>query len=132
MKREELPQDRSALNGYTRELHYVKDSDGKFRTGLSSGWEVKTLALDNAWDEVKEQVKDAEEQVRQGIKSPLYLLMLKNLMDVSILSSYTGFWRFRVKRHFKPKVFERLSDNVLARYADAFNMSVEEIKKYKA
>ncbi|MFT3739425.1 MAG: hypothetical protein QM786_11755 [Breznakibacter sp.] len=131
MKREELPQDRSALNGYTRELHYVKDGDGKFRTGLSSGWEVKASALDNAWEEVNEQIKEAEELVRSGKMSPLYLLMVKNLMDVSILCSYTGFWRFRIKRHFKPSVFVRLSDKVLARYVDAFNMTIEEIKNYK-
>lgn len=128
MKLEELPQERSALNGYTRELCYGKDEEGKFRPGLSSGWEVKAAALDLAWDDVNERIEEAAELVKRGKKSPLYYLMIKNLMDSSILSSYTGLWRIRLKRHFKPSVYKRLSDKVLARYGEAFNISVEEIR----
>jgi hypothetical protein len=130
MKRQELPQDASALNNITRELHYVKDEDGKYRTGLSTGWEVKSSALDNAWEEVNEQIEEAERLVKTGDKSPIYLLMFINRMDLSILSSYTGYWKLSIKRHFKPKVFKKLSDKKLKKYADAFNMGVEELKNY--
>ena len=131
MKKDELPQDKSALHGYTRELHYVKDKDGKFTTGLSSGWEVKASALENAWDDVHEQMEEAKKLVRQGDKSPLYFLMIKNLMDLSILSSYTGFWKFKLRRHFKPAVYEKLSDKILLKYAEAFSMTLNELKEFE-
>ncbi|HKL71396.1 MAG TPA: hypothetical protein VJ855_01975 [Marinilabiliaceae bacterium] len=131
MKKEELPQDRSALQGYTRELHYVKNEEGKFTTGLSSGWEVKASALENAWEDVHEQMDEAKELVVKGEKSPLYFLMIKNLMDISILSSYTGFWKIRLRRHFKPSVYKNLSDNVLLKYAEAFSMTLNEIKEFE-
>ncbi len=131
MKKEELPQDRSALQGYTRELHYVKNEEGKFTTGLSSGWEIKASALENAWEDVHQQMEEAKKLVRQGDKSPLYFLMVKNLMDISILSSYTGFWRFRLRRHFKPEVYEKLSDKILLKYADVFSMTLKELKEFE-
>ncbi len=131
MKKEELPQDKSALQGYTRELHYVKNHDGKFTTGLSSGWEVKSSALENTWDDIHQQMEEAKELVLQGEKSPLYYLMIKNLMDLSILSSYTGFWKMRLKRHFKPAVYKKLPDKVLLKYAKAFSMTLDEIKKFE-
>ena len=131
MKKEELPQDRSALQGYTRELHYVKNEEGKFTTGLSSGWEVKASALENAWEDVHEQMDEAKELVVKGEKSPLYFLMIKNLMDISILSSYTGFWKIRLRRHFKPSVYKNLSDKVLLKYAEAFSMTLNEIKEFE-
>lgn len=131
MKKEELPQDRSALQGYTRELHYVKNKEGKFTTGLSSGWEVKASALENAWEDVHQQMDEAKELVLKGKKSPIYFLMIKNLMDVSILSSYTGFWKIRLRRHFKPSVYKNLSDKVLLKYAEAFSMTLNEIKEFE-
>lgn len=131
MKKDELPQDKSALSGYTRELHYVKGNNGKFITGLSSGWEVKASALENAWGNVHEQLDEAKKLVRQGDKSPLYFLMKKNLMDLSILRSYTGYRKFRLRRHFKPSVYEKLSDKTLLKYAEAFSMTLNELKEFE-
>ena len=58
MKKEEVPQDKSALENVTRELMYVKNKDGKYTTDLSTGWDVKKEALDNAWDDINERVKE--------------------------------------------------------------------------
>jgi hypothetical protein len=49
-------------------------------------------------------------------------------MDISILSDYTGFWKWQIKRHLKPDVFNRLSDKKLQKYAEAFNIKVEDLK----
>ena len=48
MKKKELPQDKSALENWTREVCYVKNEDGKYETGLSTGWEIKTVAQEQA------------------------------------------------------------------------------------
>jgi hypothetical protein len=131
MKKEELPQDDSALKAMTRELLYVKDSEGKYTTGLSTGWDVKKDALDNAWDDIKERVEAARTAVKNGEKSPVYYFMELKLMDFPVLSGYTGFWSFTIKRHLKPNVFKSLSDKKLNIYAKAFDISVNELKNFK-
>ncbi len=131
MKHNELPQDKSALSDTTRELCYVKDNDGRYCTELSTGWEVKVGALNSAWEKINENVIIAKEQVVLGQKSPLYYLMIKNLMDLNLLSKYTGFFKFRIKQHFKPAVFKKLNDKKLKKYADAFNIGVDEIKNFE-
>jgi hypothetical protein len=40
-------------------------------------------------------------------------------------------WIWRVKRHRKPSVFKRLSNKVLSKYAEAFEISIEELKNFK-
>lgn len=131
MKKEELPQDPSALVGVTRDVCYVKDKDGKYTTDLSIGWEVKKQALDNAWEDINERVSEAAQLVKKGERSPVYYFMEKNLMDVALLANYTGFWKFNIKRHFKPGVFNSLSNEKLEKYAKAFSISVEELKNFR-
>ncbi len=131
MKKEELPQDKSALASMTRELMYVKNSQGKYTTDLSTGWEVKKDALDNAWDDIRERVEEARLAVKNGEKSPICYFMELRIMDLIILSGYTGFWGFTIKRHMKPSVFRSLSEKKLSIYAKAFNISVDELKNYK-
>ena len=131
MKKEDLPQDKSALGRVTRELCYVKNEEGKYTTDLSSGWEVKIDALDNAWDDIKQRVEEARIAVKNNEKSPIYYFMELKLMDFQVLSGYTGFWKMTIKRHLKPNVFQSLSDKKLKTYAKAFDISVEELKKFR-
>jgi hypothetical protein len=131
MKKEDVPQDPSALVGVTRDVCYVKDKDGKYTTDLSIGWDVKKQALDNAWDDIKERVADAATKVKKGEISPVFYFMELKLMDLTLLSSYTGFWKWTIKRHFKPSVFKNLSDKKLGIYAKTFDVSVDELKNFK-
>lgn len=131
MKKEDLPQDPSALEGVTRDLCYVKDADGKYTTGLSKGWEVKKTALDNAWEDINERVTEAALKVKNGEISPIYYFMEKKLMDLPILAGYTGFWQFTIKRHFKPNVFKTLSKQKLEKYVKAFDITLEELTSFK-
>jgi hypothetical protein len=131
MRKEDLPQDESALKKVTRELCYVKNEDGKYTTDLSTGWEVKKEALDSAWDDIKERVEEARLAVKNGDKSPVYYFMELKIMDLTVLSGYTGFWKFNIKRHMKPAVFKNLSDDKLKTYASVFEISVDELKHFK-
>ncbi len=130
MKKEDLPQDPSALVGVTREVCYVKGSDGKYTSDLSTGWDVKKQALDNAWDDIKERVTEASIQVKNGEISPIFYFMELKLMDLTLLSGYTGFWQWTIKRHFKPSVFKSLSESRLQVYAKAFDISIDELKNF--
>ena len=78
--------------------------------------------------DIHERTENAKRRVLSGETSPLEYHMEKNKMDVPLLSSYVGFWRWRVRRHFKPSVFKKLSSKVLKKYADVFDISVEYLK----
>jgi len=130
MKKEDLPQDPSALVGVTRDVCYVKDKDGKYTTDLSIGWDVKKQALDNAWEDINERITEAAAKVKSGEISPVFYFMEKKLMDLPLLSGYTGFWQWTIKRHFKPSIFKSLSQSKLQTYAKAFDISVDELKNF--
>lgn len=130
MKKEELPQDKSALENFTREVCYVKGTDGSYEQALSTGWDVKAEALDEAWLEIDRRVEEAAELVKKGEKSPVLFFMELRLMDMPTLSGYTGFFGFTIKRHFKPSVFKKLSDKKLEKYARTFKVSVDELKSF--
>jgi len=117
-----------ALGKITKEVCYATDSSGKYVTELSSGWDVKIGALDVAWKDVEERIAKAKQRVLNGEASPLLFFMEYRLMDIEILAGYSGFWQWQVKRHLKPDVFKKLSDKKLQKYADAFNVKVEDLK----
>ncbi|HEY8929847.1 MAG TPA: hypothetical protein VIM55_11685 [Mucilaginibacter sp.] len=128
MKKDEVPQDVSALGKLTKEVCYATDSEGKYTTALSSGWDVKITALDTAWGDIDKRIANAKQQVLDGKASPLLFFMEYRLMDTAIVAGYTGFWKWQIKRHLKPDVFNKLSDKQLQKYAEAFNTEVEDLK----
>ncbi|KAB1069015.1 hypothetical protein F6U93_04470 [Tamlana haliotis] len=132
MKKQDVPQDKSSLETTnSKELCYAVNEDGEYTTAHSSGWAPKTIALDNAIAEINERIAHAKENVEQGKSSPLEYYMEVHKMDIGILASYVGLWKWRVKRHFKPKVFNKLSNKILQKYADVFEITIEELKEIK-
>lgn len=132
MKKEEVPQDKSNLSvSNMKELCYATDENGNYTTALSSGWEPKTIALENSIQDINERVEQARNDVKAGISSPIVYFMEVHKMDWNILASYVGMWVWRVKRHGKPSVFKKLNDKMMAKYAEAFEISVETLKNYK-
>ena len=77
MKESELPQEKGALRDLT-ELCYVTDDEGNYTTRLSSGWEVKNVALEASLGRLQEQIDEAKEDVLEGRKSPIVYYMLLN------------------------------------------------------
>ncbi len=128
MKKEEVPQDLSSLGKITKEVCYATDASGKYITELSKGWDVKITALDAAWQDIESRITTAQQQVLNKKASPLLFFMEKELMDISILANYTGFWKWQIKRHLKPEIFKNLSDKKLQRYAKVFNVSIDDLK----
>lgn len=130
MKKNEIPQDPSALDKFTKEVCYAVDEKGEYTTGLSRGWQVKADALGITLQEAEERTANARQKVSNGAVSPILFFMELNMMDISIVSAYTGFWQWTIKRHLKPSVFNKLSDKKLAKYAEIFDITVEELKGF--
>ncbi len=131
MKKDELPQDLGALGKITGEVCYVTDESGNYITQLSNGWEVKSSALEVAWKDVEQRIMDAQQKVLNKEASPILFFMELRVMDIPIVSAYTGFWKWQVKKHLKYDAFQKLSESRLAKYAELFEVSVDELKTMK-
>ncbi|HKX86489.1 MAG TPA: hypothetical protein VJL37_07440 [Flavobacterium sp.] len=131
MKKEEVPQDKSNLSATNlKELCYATDENGNYTTALSSGWEPKTIALENSIQDINDRMEEAKEKIRNGLASPIVYFMEAHKMDWITLADYVGMWTWRVKRHGKPSVFKKLNDKILSKYAEAFEITIEELKNY--
>jgi hypothetical protein len=123
----EVPQD--GLNykerDQLRKLMYAVDKEGKYTGVPSVGWEAENTAMQQAWEDVDEQLKATEARVRAGELSPIAYFMQVSLMDVPLLASYMGKWQWTIRRHMKPGVFAKLSRTTLAAYARVFNITEE-------
>lgn len=132
MKKEEIPQDESNLSkSNVKELCYATDENGNYTTGLSKGWEPKTIALENSINAINECIEEAKQDIKSGKASPIVYFMELHRMDWITLADYVGMWKWRVKRHAKPAVFKKLNKKILQKYADTFQISVEELTNYK-
>lgn len=129
MKKDEVPQDKSNLESLKfKELCYAVDEHGQYTTAKSTGWTPKTIALNNAIEVINERTENAKQRVLNKTTSPIEYYMELHKMDLPILASYVGLWKWRVKRHFKPKIFNKLSHQRLQKYADVFDISIDQLK----
>jgi hypothetical protein len=115
--------------GKYREMLYSSYKEGKFEKEVGFHGEADRVILEQAWDLFKERIEDARQRVLAGKASPVVYYMEKNLLDPLGLSMMAGISLLRVKWHFRPNAFKRLSDNTLGKYAKAFNISIEQLKK---
>ncbi|MDO5105333.1 hypothetical protein [Capnocytophaga sp.] len=127
MKKSDVPQEKGAL-GSIQELCYATDDNGNYTTELSSGWGVKSAALEESLRYIEEQIEEAEKLVAQGKKSPVVYYMTLCRMDWKTLAGYMNRWQWIVKRHAKPGVFTQLSEKTLRKYAKIFDITVDELK----
>jgi len=132
MKVNEVPQDKSDPSmANWKELCYVVDDKGNYTTKQSSGWEPKGIALNKSLEMIDERVHDIKQKVMNGEISPIVYYMELNRMDLTVLADYMGKWKWLVKRHFKPFIFNNLSKKTMHKYANVFNITVEQLKDIK-
>lgn len=129
MKQSEVPQDKGHLKDFN-EVYYAIDDQGELSQTLSTGWEAKNLVQSETLKILDERTEQARQQVMEGKASPILYFMELKRMDWDILSNYVGIWKFFVKRHSKPTVFAKLKESTLKKYAEAFEISVDELKNF--
>ncbi len=129
MKIKEVPQDDAGFlkEGKVRDVCYALDEDGNYTQVLSVGWDPKNEAIRLAWEQVNEKAEKVRTKVLDGKLSPIAFHMERCMMNSSLLAQYTGINRLRVKKHLKPSGFARLSEEELALYAEAFNITPEQL-----
>ena len=129
MKAKEVPQDDAdMMRGIFKEPVYSVDEDGNYTTVRSVGWDPKNAVMQQAWDNINEKVEVIRQRVLEGELSPVAFYMEQQIMDVGLLSKYMGLWKWKVKKHLKQKYFEKLSEEIIRKYADIFDLTPAELK----
>ena len=132
MDLKEVPQERNTTLDGQRKVVYAKDEQGRLRIAASQGWEVEEIVTTQALSSLHSLSIQALAQVRLGQASPLAYWMHERRMDETLLAQSTGFWRWRVRRHLKPRHFANLRAADLERYAQALGLSAETLKTVPA
>lgn len=130
MRKQEVPQDEGLSEGRFEEVCYAIDENGNYIQVGSTGWQPKTDAMLQAWEVIHEKVDEVKKQVLAGKLSPIAYFMEKSLMDIKLLADYTDLPKRKVRKHLKPEKFSKLEDTILSRYADAFGISVEDLRNF--
>lgn len=127
MKVRDVPQDPQTYvpGGYVR---YAVDEEGRYQKIHSTGSDEQTLANTLFWEYVDRQIALAAQRVKEGVVSPLAYYMALGMLECGPLAGYVGLTTWSVRRHLKPKVFQRLRPSLLQRYADFFEVSLEELR----
>lgn len=125
----EVPQEGNSTLGGHRKAMYARGADGKLHIVQSAGWEVEEIVTKQAVDDLLRLTEEARQRVLAGLTSPLEYHMYRVRMDVPLLAQASGIWQWRIRRHFRPAVFAGLSASLLATYADAMGMTVDQLKK---
>lgn len=125
----EVPQEGNATLAGHRKAMYARGADGKLHIVQSAGWEVEEIVTRQAVEDLDRLAADARQRVAAGQTSPLEFHMHRARMDVPMLAQITGLWQWRIRRHFRPAVFARLSPALLGRYAEAMGLSPDQLKK---
>ena len=130
MKIKDVPQDDAGFlkEGKVRDVCYAVDENGNYTQVLSVGWDPKNEAIRMAWEQIHEKAEKVRQQVLDGKLSPIAFHKERTMMSTGLLAEYTNFSFFTVKKHCKPKAFAKLGTQELQRYAEAFNISVEELQ----
>jgi hypothetical protein len=129
MRERDVPQEGNRTLAGHRKAVYAIAEDGKLRLVPSRGWEVEEIVTRQAVEDLEKRAMEARRRVLAGESSPLEYHMYRARMDVELLSQTTGLWRWRVRRHLKPKAFARLPPELRLRYAQALGISVEALGK---
>lgn len=128
MREKDVPQD-AGLNQGMREIAYAVDENGRYVGVPSLGWEPKNIVNAQAWEVISEDINTQARLVRDGQRSPLAYHLARHLMTVGLAASYVRLPRWRVKRHLKPSVFNRLRPEIAQRYADLFGLTLAQFKQ---
>ena len=124
MKEKDVPQ-KAGLSDEWHRISYATGHDGEYVLVESEGCDSVNITNAQAWDIIEQRIAEVHKLVQQGKLSPLAYHMAVRQMDEALLSEYSSFFKWQVKRHLKPQVFKKLSREKLQKYADVFEIEIE-------
>ncbi|PUE67119.1 hypothetical protein [Arcobacter lacus] len=130
IKESQIPKEENSTLDGQQKVMYAVNNTGSFER-VNYGSSTEEFATLTAVNEYKVLEKECLQEIKEGISSPIKYFMYKNRMDLPTLCSAIGMFSFRVKRHLRMKYFKKLNDKVLAKYAEIFNINLEDLKSFK-
>ncbi len=127
MEENNVPQQNISTYSGNKKAIYATDENGEYNIIASSGWTVEEEATRQALTELERLASKAHKEVRNAKRSALYFHMYDRRMDLQTLAQSTGFFQWRIKRHFKPGIFNRLKPGILSRYSEALGICAEDL-----
>jgi len=124
-----VPQDDNSTLANNKKAIYAVDEDGAVKRVSSSGWSVEETVTKQAIQDLENSACEAYDEVKRGEKSPLYFYMYSVRMDLQLLAESTGFFKWTIRRDFKPDIFAKISDKRLKIYADAMGIEPMKLKE---
>ena len=110
----DIPQDDSpSYRGHQKIIYGTRN--GRYQAATSTGWQDESYATVQA--------------VERGERSALYYHMFRSRHDETSLAMAAGVWRWQLRRHLQPAVFERLPEKTLAKYAQALGVGLDELRQ---
>lgn len=132
MKIKDVPQDNNkTYQGHGTKAVYAIDESGSYAKATTSGWNVEEVVLRDVLADFEQLAADAKQRVMEGKSSPIEYFVYKRYMDIPALAQGMGIARWKVKRHLKPKIFKKLSDSMLQRYADLLRIELRHLKHFE-
>jgi len=125
----DVPQEGNSTLGHHRKALYAKDASGRMVLVPSRGSEVDETVTLQAIQRLNAQADEARRRCVAGQTAPLEVWMWTQRMDLPLLSQVTGIWQWRIRRHFRPRVFARLKPALLERYAQALGLRAEQLQQ---
>jgi len=114
-----------------REFFFTVDDNGNVGHKIDYHPPTDQIFIAQCWEVFNERMEDARQQCIAGKASPILYYMEKNLMDISFLAANVEMSKWRVRRHLKPGVFNKLKPEILNRYANVFRIDIETLKQVK-
>lgn len=125
----DVPQEGNRTLGNLRKALYAKDANGRMVLVASKGSEVDETVTLQAVERLQAFADDARKRCLAGQTAPLEVWMWALRMDLPLLSQITGIWQWRIRRHLRPRIFARLSPELLQRYAQALGLRAEQLQQ---
>ena len=129
----DVPQDSDNLHkGTYKTLVYTVDENGNYVQKQTVGWEPENIAHSMAWENINRRIQDVKLKVMDRKLSPLAFFMEREMMNPRRLSGLIGISSWKIKRHMKPWIYNKITDSYKNRYADFFKVSVSDFENLKA
>src|SRR3989441_11963735 len=103
MRERDVPQEGNRTLAGHRKAVYAIAEDGKLRLVPSRGWGGGEIVTRQAVEGLERRAREGRAPARAGESSPREYPMYSARIDLELLSPVTALWRWRVRRHLKPR-----------------------------
>ena len=106
---------------------YAEKEDQSYAP-VQTGANMPAYYLDDFYFKKEHLEKKLRKELAEGRISPVYYYMLMQDFGPGDLARRVGISKRKLRKHFRPEVFAKLSDKMLERYAVVFGVRVGDLR----